>query len=367
MTTFKKNIFSQINNKDQESIFINENVFYPEYFPENISSRDSQIKELSGSLKALLSNKRSNNFLIHGPPGTGKTLVSNFVLKELSDYSLKVKYIYINCIQENTKFSVYSKIISLFGGFFPRRGLASDEVFSRIKELFTKSDIYPVIILDEIDKINFSDLSDMLYSLSRFSSKNKYFTLILITNNKLFINDLDLRTQSSLFLQDLEFKKYTSLELKNILKERIKYGLLKDSITDDLIGYISGFASIRGGDARIAIDLLYRAAKESEKKGFLEIKKDILLKNSELVNSIKLKEKISSLSKEEFLFLKSLKDKQKTNQLEENVKNISQRSVRRYLLKFEKLGIISLEKISNYRGTVRIINLNYNKESLTDL
>lgn len=363
MTLLKKNIFSQSKNIEQ-SIFVNENVFYPDYIPENISSRDIEIKELSLSLKSLLSNKRANNFLIYGMPGTGKTLVSNFVLKELVEYSQKVKFVYINCIQENTKFSIYSKIISLFGDIFPRRGLASDEVFLRIKELFSKSDSMPVVILDEIDKLSNIDASDLLYSLARFTSKNKYFTLLLITNNKSFIQDLDLRTQSSLFLQDLEFKKYTSQDIKKILKERISYGLLKDAISEDLLGYISGFAAIRGGDARIAIDLLYKSAKDAEKTGLLKITKEILLKNSNLVDSIKFKEKIETFSKEEISFLKTLENKQKTNQLYDINKDISQRSVRRYLLKFEKLGLISLKKISNVKGIVREINLNYNKELL---
>jgi len=363
MPVSKKNLFSNISNLEQ-SIFIDETVFYPEYFPENISSRDSQIKELSFSLNSLISNKKANNFLIYGPPGTGKTLVSNYVLKELVNYSLKVKYTYINCIQDNTRFSVLSKIVAFFGGIMPRRGLAVDELWQRIKELFSKASFFPVVILDEIDKLNQKDISVLLYDLSRFSANNKYFTLILITNNKSFILDLDSRTQSSLFLKDLEFKKYTSQDLKLILKERIDHGLLKDAISQDLIGYISGYAAVRGGDARIAIDLLYKAAKKSERKGDLKISKEVLLSSSNFIDSIKINEKISSLSKEEFKVLSSLKDGITTSDFYSFFKNISERTVRRYLLKFEKLGFISLDKKNEGRGNIRTISLKFNKELL---
>jgi archaeal cell division control protein 6 len=363
MSGLKKNIFSNVKNIDQ-SIFVNESVFYPDYTPENIFSRDQEITELTLSLKPLTLNKRTNNFLIYGPPGTGKTLTSNFILNELSEYSIKVKFIYINCIQENTRFSIMSNIVSFFGGIMPRRGLAVDELWTRIKELFKKSSFMPVIILDEIDKLNINDASSLLYDLSRFSANSKYFTLFLITNNKSFISNLDLRTQSSLFLKDLEFKKYTSQDLKKILKERIKYGLVEDAISEDLIGYISGYAAVRGGDARIAIDLLYKSAKESEKKGFLKISKEILLSSSSQIDSIKLNEKLSSLSKEERKVLSSLKEDMQTTKVYSLFKNISERTIRRYILKFEKLGFISLKQIKEGKGNVREISLNFNQELL---
>jgi cell division control protein 6 len=363
MSVSKKNIFSELKNIEQ-SIFLNESVFYPEYLPENIYSREKELKELTFSLKNLVLNKKANNFLIHGPPGTGKTLVSNFVLNELSEYSLKAKYIYINCIQDNTRFSVLSKIVAFFGGIMPRRGLAIDELWTRIKELFSKSTFSPVIILDEVDKLNNKDLSALLYDLSRFSYNNKYFTLLLVTNNKSFILNLDLRTQSSLFLQDLEFKKYTSQDLKKILEERIKYGLLEKSISADLIGYIAGYAAIRSGDARIAIDLLYKAAKESEREGLLKITKQILLASSSLIDSIKINEKVGSLSKEEFNLLKSLENDMKTIEVYKLFPNISERTLRRYLLKFKQLGFITLNKVDEGKGNVRLIILNFSKELL---
>lgn len=361
MSTFKKNIFENLDSCSS-SIFRDETIFYPHTIPTQIFARDPQIKELSFSLNSLISNKKAPNFLIYGPPGTGKTLISKFVLEELVSYTLKARYLYINCIQENTRFSIFSNIISFFGSALPRRGLAVDEVWTRIKELFCKSSFYPILVLDEIDKLKKEDLSSLLYDVSRFSCNNKYFTLLLITNNKQFTTTLDIRTQSSLNLRDLEFKKYTSSELKLILNERVQHGLLDNSISEDLIGYISGFAAIRGGDARIAIDLLYKAAKQAEKEGKKSISKQTLLSISELVDSIKFSEKVSTLSKEELSFLRVLKNNQSTIQAYACLPDISERSKSRYLLKFEKLGFISLFSLKKGKGNMRIISLNFNRE-----
>jgi len=357
----KKNIFSKSNSEHTQSIFKDETVFYADYFPENIVSRDKEINEITYLLKPLTNNKRASNILISGDPGTGKTLICNYILQQLTDYTTKVKYQYINCIKNNTKSSVLSKIIEFFGAIMPRRGLASDEIWSRIQELYIKSNFSPIIVLDEIDKMNTKESSELLYDLARFNHNSKYFTIILITNFKSFIFDLDNRTQSTLFLSDVDFKKYTSPQLKEILLERVEYGLIPKAISNDLIGYIAGYGAVRGGDARVSIDLLYKSAKESEKIGSLKITKDILLSSAKLVDSIKLSEKIKTLSKAELGILEIISEKTTTNDLY-NKSKLSERTIRRYLEKLEKLKLITTRNAD--KGKKRIVNLNFEKELL---
>ena len=71
-TVNKKNIFSRTSSKHIQSIFKDETVFYADYFPENIVSRDKEINEITYLLKPLINNKRASNILISGNPGTGK-------------------------------------------------------------------------------------------------------------------------------------------------------------------------------------------------------------------------------------------------------------------------------------------------------
>ena len=359
----KKNIFSGMNNKYDKPIFKDETIFYPDYLPEKILSRDAQLKELTYLLKPLLNLKKANNLLIYGPPGTGKTLTSVFVLKELCEYTTKVKYIYFNVIKDNTRYSVLSGLVSFFGDALPRRGLAIDEILSRLNEFFSKSYFSPVIILDEIDKMDVIDSSNLLYDLTRFSSNNKFFTVILITNHKSFILDLDKRTQSSLFLSEIEYPKYKPTEIKDILKERIDYGLVPGSINEDLIGYISGFAAARGGDARIAIDLIYKAGKEAEKQGLQEITRDVLLSSAKFVDSQKLSEKIKYLSKEEIDVLLAIDDGIVTTELYCKL-NLSERAIRRYLDTLEKLELIKIDSYRTGKAQKRRVSLRMDPELL---
>jgi cell division control protein 6 len=361
---YKQNIFENRVAK-AESIFKDEQVFYPNYFPENIKARDKEIQEISYSLKPITENKRARNLIIFGPPGTGKTLISNFVLKQLMEYTQKVKCLYINAIEDNTRFALYSKILmSMYSVPIPRRGLGIDELLNRLKEEVKKSEKFPILIIDEVDKLSKEEISEILYDLSRFEINHKYITLILITNHKEFLVNLDSRTQSTLFLTDLEFKKYSPKDLKEILIERIEYGLIKNAISLDLIGYITGYAAKNGGDARIAIDLLYKSAKYAEKIGVLEITKEIVLESGKLIDSVKLLEKLNYLDNKQKEILLAIPEKGiESGKLYELFED-SDRTIRRHLEFLEEIGLVKINQINTQKGRKRNIEITFNKELL---
>lgn len=358
----KQNIFDKKQAK-ADNIFKNEQVFYPNYFPENIKARDKEIQEITYFLSPLLENKRTRNLVIYGPPGTGKTLISNYVLKQLLEYTTKVKFLYVNAIEDNTRFAIYSKILNfLFSVPTPRRGLGVDEALTRLKEEIQKSDKHPILIIDEVDKVK-EDLSLILYDLSRLEINNKYFTLILITNHKEFLVTLDSRTLSSLFLNDLEFKKYQPKDLKDILTERLEYGLIKNAISPDLIGYITGYAAKNGGDARIAIDLLYKSAKTAEKKGLLEITKEIIIDSSKLIDSVKLLEKLTYIDEKQKAILKKIPKEGIESGDFYKLFSENDRTIRRHLEVLENIGLITTENVLK-KGNIRLISLTFNKDLL---
>ncbi len=363
---YKPNIFEKKTAK-ADSIFKDECVFYPNYFPENIKARDKEIQEISYSLRPITENKRARNLIIHGPPGTGKTLISNFVLKQLMEYTQKARYLYINAIEDNTRFAVYSKIlVSMYSVPIPRRGLGIDELLSRLKEELKKSEKFPILIVDEVDKLLKEEISEILYDLSRIEINSKYFTLILITNHRDFLATLDSRTQSTLFLNDLEFKRYSPQELKEILNERVEYGLIKNSISQDLVGFITGYAAKNGGDARIAIDLLYKSAKETDKVGLLEITKDIILDSAKLIDSVKLIEKLNYIDSKQKELLEGIpKEGIESGALYKKFeKKESDRTIRRHLEILENIGLIKTIQVTDKKGKTRKIETTFNKELL---
>lgn len=361
----KKNIFVKDFSDTNVSIFKDESVFYPGYLPEDIKAREKEIQELSYNLRPISENRKARNVLVFGPPGTGKTLISKFVIRQLSEFTQKAKSIYINAIEDNTRFAVYSKLLSLYNSPLPRRGLGIDELISRVKEEMTKTDFIPVIVIDEVDKLEKSEISTILYDFSRIEVSKKYFSLILITNYKEFTIALDPRVQSSLFLTEIEFKKYSPIELKEILKERIAYGLIPNVISEDLIGYITGYAAKNGGDARIAIDILYKSAKLSEKKGNLKIDKETILESEKLIDAVKLCEKLNFIDPIEKEILNAIPDGGiDSGDLYHNFPKDSDRTIRRHLDTLEKMSLIKTKENVSQKGKTRKIELTFSKELL---
>lgn len=347
------------------SIFKDESIFYPSYLPEDIKARDKEIQELSYNLRPISENRKARNVLMFGPPGTGKTLTSKFVIKQLSEFTQKAKPLYINAIEDNTRFAVYSKLLTLYNSPLPRRGLGVDELISRVKEEMSKTDFIPVIIIDEVDKLEKSEISTILYDLSRMEVSKKYFALILITNYKEFTITLDPRVKSSLFLSEIEFKRYSPQELKEILKERIDYGLIPKAISEDMIGYITGYAAKNGGDARIAIDILYKSAKTAEKKGNLKIDKETILESEKLIDAVKLCEKLNYIDQLEKDILKTIpEDGIDSGDLYKLFSKDSDRTIRRHLDNLEKIGLIKISENATQKGKTRKIELTFSKELL---
>jgi len=361
----KKNIFVKDYSDSINSIFKDESVFYPSYLPEDIRARDKEIQEISYNLRPLSENKKARNSLIFGPPGTGKTLISKFVIKQLSEFTQKAKAVYINAIEYNTRFAVYCKLLTLYNSPLPRRGLGIDELISRIKEEMSKTDFIPLVVIDEVDKLEKSEISSILYDLSRIEVSKRYFSLILITNHKGFIFSLDPRVQSSLFLSEIEFKKYSPQELKEILKERIEYGLIPKAISEDMVGYITGYAAKNGGDARIAIDILYKSAKTAEKKGSLKIDKEIILESEKLIDAVKFCEKLNFIEPIEKEILKNIPEQGiDSGELYTKFPKDSDRTIRRHLEVLEKIGLIKTTENNSQKGKTRKIKLTFNKELL---
>ncbi len=361
----KKNIFVKDVTEKVTSIFKDESVFYPSYFPEDIKSRDKEIQELSYNLRPISENKKARNLLLFGPPGTGKTLVSKYVLKQFLEFTQKGKFIYINAIEDNTRFALYSKLLSLYNSPLPRRGLGIDEILLRIKEEMSKTDFVPIVVIDEVDKLEKSEISTILYDLSRTEVGKKYFALILITNNRVFQFSLDPRVQSSLFLTEVEFKRYSPIELKEILKERIEYGLISSAISEDNLGYITGYAAKNGGDARIAIDILYKSAKLTEKKGNLKIDKQTILESEKLIDAVKLCEKLNYIDSREKEIIKVIPEIGiDSGTLYKKFSKDSDRTIRRHLDNLENIGLIKIKENISQKGKTRNISLTFSKELL---
>jgi cell division control protein 6 len=361
------NIFKSLPSENR--IFRKEEVFLPEFLPDEILHRERELKEIAFAVKALEEGRRQPCVLIFGQPGTGKTCSARYVVKEFTEYSGRAVPVYINCWQNSSRYGVLSRIAQAMDALVPATGITIDDLLRRTKEAVIDSKKAPLVVLDEVDVLQKGGESSVLYDLLRMREiYGINVGLVMITNDVAFASKLDQRTRSSLAQNSVEFRQYTPQQLKDILKERAKMGLMPGTYDDDVIGACAGFGARKGGDARIAIALLWMAGKEAERrnapaigipdiesaKGKLEVGAGTAVAGIGGAGSTG---KEAALKDEEKKVLDVIKKGEITSgELYEKL-GMNERTVRNYLTRLESLGLIESEERATRGGRTRIFRL----------
>ncbi len=298
----KENIFSR---KSINEVFKDERILYPEFLPERLPHREKEIDSLAFCFKPVLSGKKPVNAVLLGSPGTGKTVSSKFVFSELEEYSGRAKKLYINCFEFNTRNSVLIQIANFVGAAIPRRGLATDEIYSRMIDFLKKADFVPLIILDEADQLVLKEEgSKVLYDLLRIIEFERiHVGIVLISNNFAITSGLDLRVKSSLAGETIVFEKYSPSQLKDILSERAFSAFFPESLEKDVINVAAAHSAKLGGDARIGIEALLKAGRNAEKENSKKVSLVHLKKAFSDMNSAVLLKTFPFLSEQEKIIL----------------------------------------------------------------
>lgn len=349
-------------------IFRNEEAFQPDYLPDELLHRESELQEIVFAVKALEDKRRQPSTVIFGPPGTGKTCASKFVVKEFCEYSQRAIPVYVNCWQNGTRYAILSKIAQSVDALVPSTGITIEEMFSRMRESLAESGKIPLIILDEVDIIQKNNEEEVLYDLLR--AEETYgiqIGLILITNDVYFVSKLDKRIRSSLAQGSVEFCAYTPQELKDILKERAKIALLPGTYDEDVLSVCAGFSAKNGGDARLGISLLWLSAKQAEKHNSSKIElADVESAKSKITVGMgehslpSAKEKSLKQDENKLLEFIRLSGEVSSGELYSSVK-INERTARNYLSHLESIGLIESEEKALKSGRTRVFRVKQNK------
>ncbi|MBI2079330.1 AAA family ATPase [Candidatus Micrarchaeota archaeon] len=347
------------NTSVQNNIIRNEEVFYPDYLPEEMLHREKELREIVFNLKGVENKNRPPSIVIHGPPGTGKTSVIRYIIKELKEYTRRVAPVLVNCWNTPNRYGILNKITNGMDAFVPQTGVAIEDMFNRIKKVSQEEGKIPLVVLDEADVIvkNKEENQAIFYDILRLRETHGVTAgLVVITNDVSFLLRIDRRIKSSLAQSVIEFKPYGPQELKSILKERAKIGLFQGTYDDEIVGVCAAFGAKNNGDARIAINLMWLAAKEAEKNNQSKIelenlenlKKNVKIITQENLENIKLTEEerrvVDAIGEEEI----------SSSDLYKKL-DMSERTVRHYLLKLEELGVIEVRMESFESGRVKMI------------
>lgn len=387
--TKKDNIFLRF--VEKESIFKNKKALTSSFMPSKIPHREEEIKSISNILAPALRGYQPSNLFIYGTVGTGKTISIRYVLSQLEEISKGrgIRTVYINCKMKkvsDTEYRLLAQLLKEIGEFVPETGLPTHLLYRRFFEKIDEKKQTIILVLDEIDSLYKKIGDDFLYNLTRVNGemKNATITLVGITNDLSFRDNLDARIKSSLSDEEIIFKPYDALQLKDILAQRVSEGVIEDTISEEIISMCAAMAAQEHGDARRAIDLLRVAGEVAERLGDSQITyKHVELaeekidmdrvtetiklqpKQSQAVmySIIKLQEKYGSQKKwaDTRMLTGDIYEMYKEVCARNNLKTLTQRRVSDLIGELDMLGVITAKVISKGRyGRTREVVLAIN-------
>tara|TARA_Y100000310_G_C20679389_1_gene815015 strand:+ start:1891 stop:2949 length:1059 start_codon:yes stop_codon:yes gene_type:complete len=265
--------------KENESLFLDEVSLDFDYVPKEIPYREQSQKYVAECIKPLFQNRSGRNLFISGSPGIGKTLAIKHVLRELELETDEIIPIYINCWKKDTSFKIISEICEQIG-YKWTINKRTDELLRAATNILNKKSV--VLCLDEVDKVKEIDI---LYNLLEEILKK---TIILITNNKEWLANLDHRIRSRLTPELIEFKPYNQEETSGILKTRRDFAFVPNVFQEEAFNLIvEKTAQLK--DMRSGLFLLRESGNQAEMRASKKIIKEHSEKALQKLESFKIK------------------------------------------------------------------------------
>lgn len=253
-------------------IFKDEEKLSPEFVPQYLPHRENELNMLKTFLSSIIDGRPSisTRVIVSGAVGTGKSalvkLFGQTAVSEALKKGVDLKFLYVNCRISRTTFSILRKLIEQLKARLPERGLSNEELFHKFLDYLDYKGLYAIIALDEVEMLLREEGSEPFYLFSRVGEERlriPRISTIFVFRNLEILDALDASTRSSILGNIIHLKEYDYNQLYDILKYRASLAFMHDVLMDDSIHLIADIASERG-DARYALDILWRAGKYAE-------------------------------------------------------------------------------------------------------
>lgn len=266
----------------RRSVFMDETKLDISYVPRKLLHRDGEMRLLKEFFSFALTQpwRMAQRVLIVGDVGTGKTaLTQRFgadVVEQAKQRGLNLNYIHVNCRQyRGSLFLILHHAITFFHPNFPRRGFSAEELLNIFLQVLDEENAYVILTLDEFESLIEREGAEPVYKLTRLQearmNKPQRFSLICILKKLEVLDKLDPSTRSTLQSNIISLEKYSKEQLVDIVNDRVQLAFKPSTVLEDTVDLIAELAESEGGNARFAIELLWRAGKyaDAEDLGFV--------------------------------------------------------------------------------------------------
>ena len=256
------------------AIFKDETKLDMSYIPTDLPNREKQLQKLRNHFSGTLNSGMSRNVLIFGDVGTGKTVTAKLFCqissKEARKLGKNVEWARVNCMDHLSPNTILSAVFGELNVRIPERGFSDEEMLESLRRYLKSRSAHLILILDDVDAHFKKYGYKLIYSLTRLDESFKLkgyegLSLILISHQNL-LERFNPATISSFGHTKIEFNKYSWRELTEIIKQRVGLAFYSGRVDDESISLIADIASV-WGDARFAIELLWKAGKAAEAQG----------------------------------------------------------------------------------------------------
>jgi cell division control protein 6 len=179
---------------------------------------------------------------------------------------------------------------------------------------------YMVLALDEFDSLIEQEGSEAVYKLTRLQemrpSKPQRISLITIIRDLKSTEKLDASARSTLQRNVICLDRYGANQLTDILNDRVALAFEPSTVPEEVVDLVAELAVSESGNARFAIELLWRAGKYADAEDLGVVAAECVRRAvSSIIPTIQRSE-LSSLGLHEKLFLlgatRVFKDSEKT-------------------------------------------------------
>ncbi len=289
-----------------------------EYVPSRLPHREQYVKDLTKFLRIAVDQPGvlSERILITGRSGTGKTATAKRVGRTLErigkNRGLDLIYAHVNCRTISGKFSLVQRIIRQAAPELPLRGYGPMELLHALWDYLNERNKLLVLTLDEIDYYVRTTGEDIVYDLTRLTDAvanvPQRINFVFIARDHSFMDKMSPAALSKFRPQErFEFPPYEEDQLRDILMGRVEEAFLKNTLSEEIIDFISRNAVKYGyGDARYAIQLLLSAGLIADREESRLVLPEYVREAQEKTDPKLRDEDVSMLPEEEKLVLLAL-------------------------------------------------------------